>query len=64
MEIPAGVAGTRVGEVVDLRSATQRSFVVEVTVGVSRRAVENKARFQSPLLNFKLRVRFVTSTMS
>ena len=30
--IPAGIAGTRVGEVVDLRSATQRRFVVEVTV--------------------------------
>ena len=27
---PAGVAGTRVGEMVDLSSATQRRFVVEV----------------------------------
>ena len=32
VEIPAGVAAIRVGEVVDLRSATQRRFVVEVTV--------------------------------
>ena len=30
--IPAGIAGTRVGEVVDLRSATQRRFVVELEV--------------------------------
>ena len=30
--IPAGATSTRVGEVVDLRSATQRRFAVEVTV--------------------------------
>ena len=32
VEIPAGVAAIRVREVVDLRSATQCRFAVEVTV--------------------------------
>ena len=32
MEIPTGVAGTRVREAVGLSSATQRRFVVELEV--------------------------------